>query len=77
MNADTAREVAETKKGELITHAKGGMYRIIGPCRIQIQGEWCDGLIYYSNGVTYVRSVDDCAKLNLFVKVRLSNGTVL
>lgn len=51
-----------------MTHrTKGGVYRIIGLCKVQINGVWKDGFTYEKCGelTLYVRALTDAEKLEV------------
>ena len=68
MDSKTAADLAilASRQPEQMTHAKGGIYNIKGPCKVQIDGQWRDGIMYSPQNEPeqlYVRDVNDCAKM--------------
>jgi hypothetical protein len=47
MNSEQAKLLALTGQGEKITHLKGGVYEVVGFCRVQINGRWVCLVSYY------------------------------
>ena len=64
MNSEQAKLLAMTGIGERIKHQKGGIYTVIGFCRVQINGQWEDGIQYGDGRNNYVRLVSDCERLH-------------
>ena len=65
MNSEQAKLLAMTGQGEKITHLKGGVYEVVGFCRVQIKGLWEEAIQYTNGNYIYVRLLSDCEKLSL------------
>ena len=66
MNSEQAKLLALTGQGEKITHLKGGVYEVVGFCRVQINGRWEEAIQYKNGTLVYVRLIADCEKLEIF-----------
>ena len=66
MNAEQAKLLALTGAGERIKHSKGGLYEVVGFCRVQINGRWEEAIQYKNGTLVYVRLIADCEKLEIF-----------
>ena len=65
MNSEQAKLLALTGQGEKITHLKGGVYEVVGFCRVQINGRWEEAIQYKNGTLVYVRLLTDCEKLKI------------
>ena len=63
MNSEQAKLLALTGAGEKITHEKGGLYEVVGFCRVQINGKWEEAIQYKNGKSVYARLITDCEKL--------------
>ena len=65
MRSHQAKLLAMTGVGEKIKHQKGGVYTVVGFCRVQVNGEWKEAIQYTDSKQVYVRFIDDCEKISI------------